>query len=64
VTRLTVALSWAAIRDGVALGAAVVRFVALDPVLCRLRGHSWHVWASGHHVLKVCDTCGTVGRAR
>lgn len=54
----------APVRAALGVGSTVLRFVALDPLLCRVRGHHWHLWASGHHVLKVCDRCGTFGHAR
>lgn len=60
---LAVAVAWATFKDAVAVGATVVQFVVLNPSRCALWGHAWHVWASGHAVVGVCDRCGTT-RAR
>jgi hypothetical protein len=33
--------------------------VVLGPLLCRLRGHRWHVWAMhAAPVLRICVRCG------
>lgn len=34
-----VALTWAAFKDAVEVGATVVRWIALDPLACRVWGH-------------------------
>lgn len=39
--------------------ALEVPSILLGPLLCRLRGHRWHVWQ--HHaapVLQICIRCG------
>lgn len=57
------ALTRAAVKDAAALVSAAVQYALLDPVLCRVAGHHWHVWSHGHHPVLVCDRCGRKERA-
>lgn len=29
-----------------------------SPVICRARGHHWHVWIRANTAMRVCDRCG------
>lgn len=55
------ALAWAAFKDGVALVVTAVRFVAVEPSLCRLRGHRPRALYDGEQtvVAVLCVRCGT-----
>lgn len=60
-THLAYALAWASIRDGVALVVTGVRFVAVEPALCRVRGHKPRALFTqdGARVTVLCVRCGT-----
>lgn len=60
-TRLAYALAWAAIRDGAALVVTGVRFIAVEPALCRIRGHQPRALYDAHQtvVAVLCVRCGT-----
>lgn len=58
---LAYALAWAAFKDGVALVVTAVRYVAVEPSLCRLRGHQPRALFTqdGARVAILCVRCGT-----
>lgn len=60
-TPLAYALAWAAFKDGVTLVATAVRYVAVEPSLCRVRGHKPRALyqQNGHLVTVLCVRCGT-----
>lgn len=60
---IVVGVTRAAFTDAVAVGATVVRYVAVDPLLCRLRGHK-PVTLATPEPLTLCLRCGSPCRAR
>lgn len=60
-THLAYALAWATFKDGVALVSTAVRFVVVEPSLCRLRGHKPRALYDGEQsvVAVLCVRCGT-----
>lgn len=59
--RIAYALAWAAFKDGVALVSTAVRFVAVEPTLCRVRGHKARALFTADQdlVAVLCVRCGT-----